>query len=124
MLLRALTERCAGSSPPSQADVERGLESGLGRLMLVEGRLRERASRASRTRPSEAMRDDHDLVEEIRALREAVTELRTRTNAGESAPLAQGFVIPRRRGLGGGYVPRTARRAHSLATGPVPSAER
>jgi hypothetical protein len=103
-LLRALIDSCAGSSPPSQVDVERRVDSALGRLMLLEGRLREQASRASGTRPSERMCEDHDLVEEICALREAVTEFRARTNAGESA-LAHGFVIPRRPGLGaGGYL--------------------
>jgi hypothetical protein len=75
-------------------DVERGLESGLGRLMLLEGRLRERACCASSSQPREELCEDHDLVEQIRALREAVAELRARTNAGESAPLAHGFVIP------------------------------
>jgi hypothetical protein len=104
-LLRALIDRCAGSSPPSQLDVERRVDSGLARLMLLEGRLRGQPSRAGGTRPGEGMCEDHDLVEEIRALREAVTELRARTNAGESA-LAYGFVIPRRPGLGGGaYLP-------------------
>ena len=89
-------DRCAGSSPPSQVDVEWGLESGLARLMLLEGRLREQASRANGTRPSEQLCEDHDLAEEIRALREAVAELRARTNPDESAPLAQGFgVAPR-----------------------------
>jgi hypothetical protein len=103
-LLRALIDRCSGSSLPSQVDVERALESGLGRLMLLEGRLREQASRASGARPSRGLCEDHDLVDEIRALREAVTELRARTNAGESA-LAWGFVIPRRPRLdGGGYL--------------------
>ena len=100
-LLRALIDRCAGSSPPSKVDVERRVNSGLGRLMLLEGRLREQASRASGTRPSEGMCEDHDLVEEIRALREAVTELRERTSGVESA-LAHGFVMPRRPGLGAG----------------------
>jgi hypothetical protein len=75
-------------------DVERGLETGIARLMLLEGRLRAQASRASRTRSSE--QPNHDLVEEIRALREAVAELRARTNPGQSAPLAQGFVKRRK----------------------------
>lgn len=103
-LLRALIDRWAGSSPPSLVDVERGLESGLGRLMMLEVQRREQASRASRTRHSERMRENDDLVEQIRALREAVTELRACTDAGESTPLAQGFIIPRPRGLRGtGY---------------------
>ena len=59
--------------------------------MMLEARLRERASHARAGRPS----DNHGLTEEIRAIREAVTELRARTNAGESSPLAHGFVIPR-----------------------------
>ena len=75
--------------------------------MLLEGRLREQASRANGTRPSEGTRDDHDLVEEIRALREAITELRTRTNAGEYAPLAHGFVVSRGPSLGDGGYPLT-----------------
>jgi hypothetical protein len=116
-LLRALIERCAGSSPPSQLDVERGLESGLGRLMLVEGQVREQTSRAGRPRPGEAPCDDHDLAEEIRALREAVTELRMRTSAGESAPLAQGFVIARGHGLGGGGLPADGRIAAGAGMG-------
>jgi hypothetical protein len=112
-LLRELIDRCAGSSPPSQLDVERRVNSGLERLMLLEGRLREQPSRASGTRPSEGMCEDHDLVGEIRALREAVTELRAHTNAGDSA-LAHGFVIPRRPGLSGG--------AHLLIDGSSPAA--
>jgi hypothetical protein len=64
--------------------------------MLLEGRLRAQASRASRTRPNEQPRENHDLVEEIRALREAVAELRAHTNPGKSAPLAQGFVRRRK----------------------------
>lgn len=104
-LLRALIACRAGSSPSSQVDVEPALESGLGRLMWLEGRLREQARRAGGTRPSEGMCEDHDLVDEIRALREAITELRTHTNAGETA-LARGFVMPRLTRLGGGgYVP-------------------
>ena len=91
-LLWALIDSCAGSPRPSQVDVERGLERGLARLMLLEGRLRAQASRASGTRSNERPRENHDLVEEIRALREAVAELRAHTNAGKSAPLAQGFV--------------------------------
>jgi hypothetical protein len=77
-------------------DIERGLESGLARLMLLEGRLRERASRASGARPSEQLGEDHEIVEEIRALREAVAELRARANPEASAPLAQGFVLRRK----------------------------
>jgi hypothetical protein len=59
------------------------------------------------------MCEDHDLVEEIRALREAVTELRERTGAVESA-LAHGFVMPRRPGLGAG--------GHLLMDGSSPAA--
>ena len=95
-LLRALIDRCAGSPPPSQLDVERGLETGLAKLMLLEGRLRAQASRASGSRSNEQRCENHGLVEEIRVLREAVAELRARTNAGESAPLAQGFVRRRK----------------------------
>jgi hypothetical protein len=104
-LLRALIDRSARSSPPSQVEVESALERGLGRLMWLEVRLREQASRASGTRPSERMGQDHDLIEEIRAIREAVTELRARTNAEESSPLAHGFVILRDPGLGAGGEP-------------------
>jgi hypothetical protein len=94
-LVRALTDRCAGSSPPPQVDVEQGLETGLARLMSLEGRLREQASRASGTRPSEQLCEDHDLAEQICRLRDAVAELRAHTNPGETAPLAQGFVLRR-----------------------------
>lgn len=104
-LLRALIARHAGSSPSSQVDVESALETGLGRLMSLEGRRREQARRAGGTRPSEGMCEDHDLVDEIRALREAITQLRMRTNAGETA-LARGFVMPHLTRLGGGgYLP-------------------
>jgi hypothetical protein len=75
-VLRALIDRCAGSSPPSDADVQTGLESGLARLMLLEGRLRETATRADGRRLSTEPREDHDLIEEISALRHAVAELR------------------------------------------------
>jgi hypothetical protein len=93
-LLRALIRRCGGS-PPSQLDVEKGLESGLARLMLLEGRERQQASRPGERRPCEEPREDDRLVEEIRSLREAVAELRARTNPGGSAPLAHGFVLRR-----------------------------
>jgi hypothetical protein len=98
-LLRALIESFDGSAP-SRADVEKGLESGLARLMLLEGRLREQASRPSGMRPSKKPSKDHDLGEEIRELREAVVELRARTYQRGSergpAPLAQGFVLRRK----------------------------
>jgi hypothetical protein len=96
MLLRALIDRCAGSRPPLQVEVETGLESGLARLMLLEGRLRERVSRANGRAPTEQLCEAHDLVEEIGALRAAVGELRARTNPGRLAPLAQGFVLGRK----------------------------
>ena len=95
-LLRALIDRCAGSRPPLQVEVETGLESGLARLMLLEGRLRAQASRASGTRGNEQPFENHDLVEEIRALRGAVAELRARANPERLAPLAQGFVLGRK----------------------------
>jgi hypothetical protein len=94
-LLRALIDRC-DRSPPSQVDIENGLQSGLAKVMFLEGQLREQARRADWTLTSEGRRDDHGLVEEIRALREAVAELRARTNPGESAPLARGFVSRRK----------------------------
>ncbi|HEY3946387.1 MAG TPA: hypothetical protein VGL78_14255 [Solirubrobacteraceae bacterium] len=94
-LLRALIERCE-RSPPSSVDVEEGLESGLVRVMQLERQLREQASRPSGTPPAEEPREDHELVEEIRALREALAELRARTNPGGCAPLAQGFVLRRK----------------------------
>jgi hypothetical protein len=94
-LLRALIDSY-DRSPPSQLDVEMALQSGLARLMSLEGRLRAQASRESGRRPSEARGEDHDLIEEIRALQDAVAELRARANPGESAPLAQGFVLPRK----------------------------
>src|SRR5437763_12633556 len=52
-LLRSLIDRCAGSRPPPQMEVETGLESALARLMLLEVRLRKQVSRASGTQPSE-----------------------------------------------------------------------
>lgn len=92
-LLRSLIDRCAGSRPPPQMEVETGLESALARLMLLEVRLRKQVSRASGTQPSEQRSDDHGVVEDIRALREAVAELRARANPGEPALLAHGFVL-------------------------------
>lgn len=94
-LLRALIDRCAGPSPPSRVDVEKGLENGLARLILLEGRLRAHLSRATGTRGGEEPCDD-ELSEEIRALREAVAELRARADSGEAAPLARGFIVPRK----------------------------
>lgn len=94
-LLRALIDSYDGS-PPSPVDVEKALESGLATLMLLEGRLRAQASRESGMRVSEERCEDHDLAEEIRALQDAVAELRARANAGESAPLAHGFVLRRK----------------------------
>lgn len=94
-LLRALIDRCAGSSPPSQEDVQKGLENGVARLMLLQGRLRGHGSRATGTRSSEDLSESHGLGGEIQALRDAVAELRAHTNSGEPAPLAEGFVVPR-----------------------------
>jgi hypothetical protein len=100
--LQALVESFDGSSP-SPDEIEKALESGLAKLMLLEGRVREQTSRASMTRPSrQACEDDdldaeiHVLRGEIRALREAVAELRARTDAA-STPLARGFVLRRER---------------------------
>jgi hypothetical protein len=115
-LLRALIDRSSGSSLPSQVDVERGIERGVGRLMLLELRLRERASRAGGTLPREGMCEDHALSEEIRAIRGAVTELRAHMNSWETSPLAHGFVIARGPALGGGSDP--------LMDGPSPVAGR
>lgn len=95
-LLRSLIDRSDGATP-SKLDAEKGLESGVARVMLLEGRLREQASRPSGMRPREGPCEEHDLVEEIRALREAVAELRAGMNPGESAPLAKGFVLRRNR---------------------------
>jgi hypothetical protein len=89
--LGALIESFDGSAP-SPEDVEQGLESGIARMMLLEGRLREQISRPSGTPPTEEPRTDRELMEEIRALREAVAEVRARTSRG-SAPLAEGFVL-------------------------------
>jgi hypothetical protein len=94
-LVRALTESFEGSAP-SQEDIEKVLESGAARVMLLEGRLREQASRPSGTSQAEELRVDHELVEEIRALREALAELRARTNPEGCAPLARGFVLRRK----------------------------
>ena len=91
-LLWVLIDRCDGLRP-SELDIEKGLESGLARLMLLEGRLRETATRADGRRLSTEPREDHDLIEEISALRHAVAELRARANPGRSAPLARGFVL-------------------------------
>jgi hypothetical protein len=92
-LLRTLINNYDGS-PPSRVDVEAALQSGAARLMWLEGRRRAQASRENGTRSSEGRREDHDLVEEIRALQEAVAELR-KCAFGESAPLGYGFVLPR-----------------------------
>jgi hypothetical protein len=101
-LLRALIDGFDGSSP-SQVEVEKGLESGLARLMLLEGRLREQASVHSMTPPGRQTPRGEDpeketgaLGEEIRALREAIAELRARAQPGPAA-LAHGFVIRRKR---------------------------
>ena len=84
-LLRALIESFDGSAP-SQEEIEKGVESGVVRVMLLEERLREQASRPVETPPAEEPRADHELVEEIRALREALAELRARTNPGGVRP--------------------------------------
>lgn len=94
-LVRALTESFDGSAP-SQEEIEKVLENGVGRVMLLEGRLRERASRPSKTLQAEELRGDHELVEEIHALREALAELRARTSPEACAPLARGFVLRRK----------------------------
>lgn len=91
-LLRTLINNYDGS-PPSRVDVEKALESGVARLIWLEGRRRAQASGESGTRSSEERREDHDPVEEIRALREAIAELRA-CAVGESASLEYGFVLP------------------------------
>ncbi len=90
-LLHELIDSFDGSRP-SQGDVEIGLESGLGRLMFLEGQMREHSRNTTGMRPSEEPSGDHGLVEEIRALREAVTRLRACSSEGDAAPLAHGFV--------------------------------
>jgi hypothetical protein len=94
-LLHQLIDSFDGSQP-SQAEVEKGLESGLARLMFLEGRMREHAGQASGTPPREEPCEEHDFVEEIRALREAVAKLRACTSAGDSAVIAHGFVLRRK----------------------------
>jgi hypothetical protein len=94
-LLRALIDSF-DRSRPSQADVEKGLETALARLMLLEGKLREQRSLACGTWPTDEPWEDCDLIEEIRALREAVADVRACTTPRESAPLAQGFVLRRK----------------------------
>ena len=93
-LLRALID---DGSALSQEDIEKGVESGVVRVMLLEERLRDQASHPVETPRAEEPRDDHELVEDIRALREAFAELRACTNPRGCAPLARGFVLRRKR---------------------------
>jgi hypothetical protein len=93
-LLRALNDRSYGS-PPSQVEMETVLESGLARLMLLQGRLGQQRSRAGGRRSGEGPRED-ELVEEIRSLRDAISELRACMDSLGAAPLAQGFVWHRK----------------------------
>jgi hypothetical protein len=92
-LLRTLNDRSDGS-PPSQVEIETVLESGLARLMLLQGRLRQQTSRAGGGRSGEGARED-ELVEKIRSLRDAISKLRARMDPEGSAPLAEGFVVRR-----------------------------
>lgn len=94
-LLRALIDSLDGSAL-SQEDIQKGLESGLVKAMLLEGQLRKQASAPNGWPPADEPREDQELVEDIRAIREAVAELRARANPGGCAPLAQGFVLRRR----------------------------
>lgn len=93
-LLRALIESFDGSAR-SQEEIEKGLENGVVRLMLLEGQLRRQADLASASSPGDEPQEEEQLVEEICALRAALAELRARTNPGGCAPLAQGFVLRR-----------------------------
>lgn len=94
-LLRALIESFDGSAL-SQEDIQEGVESGLVKLMLLERQLRKQASAPNGSPPAEEPREDQELVEDVRVIREAVAELRARANPGGCAPLAQGFVLRRR----------------------------
>ena len=80
-LLRALIESLDGSVL-SQEDIQKGLENGLVKAMLLEGQLRKQASASNGSPPADEPREDQELVEDIRALREAVAELRARANLG------------------------------------------
>ena len=94
-LLRALIESLDGSAL-SQTDIQEGLESGVVKVMLLEGQLRKQASAPSGSPPADEPQEDQEIVEAIRALREAVAELRARAIPGGCAPLAQGFVLRRK----------------------------
>ena len=83
-LLRDLTARCGGASPPSASEVEDALEHGFAALMTLEARL-------------QSSRADEALAGQIEELRSALTELRARSNPDASAPLALGFVLPPKR---------------------------
>ena len=97
-LLNRLTARCDGESPPSRHEVEVALELGFASLMSLEAQLRileEQAPQTQRRLSGGAMTDR--LMVQIDALRNALADLRSRTNLDHPPGLELGFVLPVKR---------------------------
>lgn len=92
--------RCAGPSAPSAVEIEDALERGFGRLISLEARLQRLSKGIADAGPecdSDSAEDPQALEQEIASLRDALEDLRDRSNPSPGAPLALGFVFPSNR---------------------------
>lgn len=93
--MRLLVAQCNGSSPPSRPELEEALDEGLGRLIVLEARLREsRLDRSREVRRGSSGVEHDDLLTRVAMLRSAVEELRA-SLIPSGSPLAYGFVSAR-----------------------------
>jgi hypothetical protein len=91
-LVKLLKAQCEGICPPSRPEVEEALDDGLGRLMLLEARLRESPPGNPAEDQGGSWQVKHqDLLMKVAGLRSAVQDLRAVMTPSDT-PLAYGFV--------------------------------
>lgn len=94
-LLRSISARIRAGQAPHPRETEQQLESGFGRLVALEAQLRSARDAGVGDDGSSAPRVP-ELERSLEALREAVTELRMVSSAGDLPRIGYGFVLPGR----------------------------
>ena len=90
-----MVERIRAGDPPGDVEIEQALEAGFGRLIALEADLG-RARKAGESSAEASTADD--LLREIEALRDVLTELRTLSSPSGPPRIGYGFVLPRQAG--------------------------